>query len=92
MSEFTDFNELVKPLVLPIGGKQYTIPPVSFDAGARVHGLIEDPANHNEEEFFRLLLGVEVFEQMRNDNAPSAAIARAAYTALADFKYGRAVS
>ncbi|MGN8024693.1 DUF7426 family protein [Microbacterium sp. 22242] len=91
MSTFSDFNELYDPLVLPINGKQYTIPPVSFDAGVKINGIVDGAEKLGDEEFFRLILG-DVFEQMLTDKVPSAAITRAAQTALADFKYGRGMA
>lgn len=92
MSDFTDFNELYEPLVLPINGKQYTVPAASFDAGTQINGIVEHGAEQlGDEDFFRLILGA-VFDEMRADNVPSTAITRAAQTALADFKYGRAMA
>lgn len=91
MSDFTDFNELYEPLVLPINGKQYTIPPVSFDAGARINGIVDGTEKLGDEDFFRLILGA-VFDEMLTDKVPAAAINRAGQTALADFKYGRAMA
>lgn len=91
MSDFSDFNELYDPLVLPINGKQYTIPPVSFDAGVKINGIVDGAEKMGDEEFFRLILG-DVFEQMLADKVPAAAINRAGQTALADFKFGRGMA
>lgn len=91
MSDFTDFNELYEPLVLPINGKKYTIPPVSFDAGTKINGIVDGAEKLSDEVFFRLVLG-DQFDEMHTDNVPAAAITRAAQTALADFKYGRAMA
>lgn len=91
MSDFSDFNDLYDPLVLPINGKSYTIPPVSFEAGVRINGIVDGTDSLGDEEFFRLILG-DVFDTMLTDKAPLAAISRAGQTALADFKYGRAMA
>lgn len=91
MSDFSDFNELYEPLVLPINGKAYTIPPLSFTAGGIVNGVI-DGEKLDDVEFFRLILSPEVFDRMVADNVPDLAIVRAGQTALADFKYGRAMA
>ena len=92
MSSFSDFNDLYEPLTLPIGGKAYVIPPLSFTAGATVNGLIDGKEDESGEEFIRLVLSPEVFEQMVTDGVPDIAITRAGQTALADFKYGRAMA
>lgn len=91
MSDFSDFNELYDPLRLPINGKSYTIPPVSFEAGVRINGVVDGEERIEDEEFFRLILG-DTFDEMVTDKAPLAAITRAGQTAVADFKYGRAMA
>ncbi|MBS0231726.1 MAG: hypothetical protein JSS52_11295 [Proteobacteria bacterium] len=91
MSTFSDFNELYDPLVLPINGKEYQIPPASFEAGARINGIIDGAEQLTDEEFFRLVLG-GVFDDMVADKVPAAAITRAGQTALADFRYGRGMA
>lgn len=88
MSDFSDFNDLFDPLVLPIGGKDYTVPPVSFEAGVRINGIVDGTDELTDEEFFRLILG-PAFDEMLADSVPSVAITRAGQAALADFKYGR---
>lgn len=92
MSEFADFDDLFDPLVLPIGGKKYTIPPMSFAAGARINGLFGDaPEKLSDEDYFRLLLG-PVFDEMVADGVPAKAINRAGMAALADFRETRSVA
>lgn len=89
MSQFKDFNDLYEPLVLPVGGKKYEIPALSFTAGATVNGVIDGGEKLTDEDFYRLLLSDAVFDQMMADNLPATAIDRVARTALTDFKYGR---
>lgn len=91
MPEFTDFNDLYDPLVLPINGKQYTIPPVSFAAGVKINGIIDGVEKLGDEEFYRLLLG-SVFDELLSDEVPSTAIDRVGKTALADFQVGRSMA
>lgn len=86
-----DFNDVFEPLVLPINGKQYTIPPASFEAGVKINGIIDGAETMTDEEFFALILG-PVFQEMVDDKVPSAAIIRAGQTALADFRYGRVMA
>ncbi|PRB01749.1 hypothetical protein [Microbacterium sp. MYb64] len=88
---FNDFNDLYDPLVLPINGKQYTIPPASFEAGVRINGIVGGAEKMGDEEFYRLVLG-SAFDEMRIDDVPATAIDRAGKTALADFQVGRSMA
>lgn len=88
MTKFADFNDLFDPLELPVDGKTYLIPPVSFEAGVKINGVVDGIEAMEDEEFFHLVLG-PAFDEMRADKVPSAAITRAGQVALADFKYGR---
>lgn len=95
MTQFKDFSELVDPLVLPINGKQYTIPPVGAKDGIRFT-LSADPKATDvppisDAEFFRIFLGA-TYDEMVEDNVPGSAVTRAAAVALADFQRGRAVA
>lgn len=91
-NEFADFNDLFDPLVLPINGKKYTIPPMSFDAGVRINGLFgPDPETLPDEELFALLLG-DTLSEMIADGVPAKAINRAGMAALSDFRENRAVA
>jgi hypothetical protein len=89
MTQFKDFDEIFDPLVLPIHGHEYEIPPLSFEAGVIVNGVIDKTENLTDEQFYRLLLSDAVFDQMLADKLPAAAIDRVARTALTDFKYSR---
>ena len=89
MTQFKDFNELFDPLVLPVGGKNYTIPAASFEAGARINGIMEGTEKLSDEAFYRLLLSDAVFDELLADHVPAAAIDRIGRVALTDFKYGR---
>lgn len=89
MTQFKDFTELYEPLVLPVAGKEYTIPAVSFEAGARINGILDGAAKMGDEEFYRLLLSDDLFEQMLADGVSAVALDRVGRTALTDFKYGR---
>lgn len=89
MTQFKDFQEIYDPLVLPIGGKEYEIPPLSFQAGATVDGILEGGTKLTDEAFYRLLISDAVFEQMLADGVPSKAIDRVGRTVLTDHKYTR---
>ena len=90
MTEFKNFNDVFDPLVLPVGDKEYTIPPLSFEAGVTVDGLAADPSKKMvDEAFYRLLLSDAVFDQMIADGVSAKAIDRVARTALTDHKFNR---
>lgn len=91
--EFPDYNEVVEPLVLPINGKKYTIPPINLDNGVRLTlGLVPDTKQPlTDEEFFQLTLG-SALDEMRADSVKNEAIGRAAKTALADHQRDRATA
>lgn len=92
MTQFKDFDELADPLILPIKGKLYTIPPVGAADGIRFNlaadPTVKDASPISDEEFFRIFLGT-AYDEMVADNIPGAALIRAAYAALADFQSGR---
>jgi hypothetical protein len=95
MDNFKDYSELVEPLVLPIAGKQYTIPPVGAADGIRFNLAVDPTTNTatsiSDDEFMRMFLG-DALDEMVADNVPSPAMMRAAMTALADFQRGRSVA
>lgn len=87
---FKDYNEIAEPLVLPINGKKYTIPPVDIDGGKRlVEGLAPDTDRPlSDEEFKEITLG-SALADMRADAVRMSAINLAAMTALADHQATR---
>lgn len=89
MGRFDDYEKVADPLVLPINGKDYTIPAVGMQDGIRL-STQEDPdaAEIQNDEFRSMLLGA-VYEQMVADNVPADAVMRAVTTAYADFTRGR---
>lgn len=90
---FEDFKDLYEPLVLPIGGKEYTIPPVTFADGVILSDVFDDGAKHklSNKKMFRMLLG-DTLDAMIADGVAAPAINRAAYAAMADFHSGRSVA
>lgn len=89
MTQFKDFAELFDPLVLPVNGKEYTIPPLSFQAGVTVDGILAGGEKMADEQFYRLLISDALFDQMLADGLPAVAIDRVGRTVLTDYKYGR---
>lgn len=80
------------PLVFPIGGKKYTLKPVSIPNGRILANLIsgKDKKLNSapSEELWKLVLG-DLWDQFEQDGVPIEAATRAGLTALADFQYGR---
>jgi hypothetical protein len=89
MTTFKDLAEILEPLVLPIRGKEYTIPPLSFQDGERVNAIVDGSEKLTDEEFYRLLLSDAMFDELIADGAPARGIDRIARTALTDYKFGR---
>jgi hypothetical protein len=86
---FRSLEEINGPIVLPIRGKEYTLPAVSLNDGLKLHGILSGE-NQDElfEELYRILLG-DAWHQMADDKVPAPVIDRVFYTALADFRTGR---
>jgi hypothetical protein len=97
VGKFADFEQVYEPLVLPINGKEYTIPAVKGIDGLRFNAALATPTKDTSDgapevfsdaEFTSMLLG-DVYQQMIDDGVPEAAVKRAQLTALADFQVGR---
>lgn len=90
--DFPDYFAVVEPLQLPIGGKVYTIPPISAQLGLTFSGALKGTDSSLEKletrEFWALVLGV-AYTEMVTDNVPDESIERAGLTALADYQIGR---
>jgi hypothetical protein len=87
---FRDITDIYGPIILPIRGKDYTIPSLTIEQGLQLRDVM-DPSNEatlNDEDFYALLLG-DALPAMRTDAVQPDIIARAAFTALADFQSGR---
>lgn len=92
MAKFDDFEAVYEPLVLPINGKQYTIPPVVAAEGIKFTLAAsgeEDAPFFSDDDMERMLLGPDLKQQLLDDGASDAAVKRVLLTALADFQGGR---
>lgn len=94
---FKDYQDVVDPLILPILGKKYTIPPIGWAEGVQLSRFQEavaageNPEPVSNEKFLTMVLG-DAYDRMTEDNVPQGAVMRAAMTALADFERGREVA
>ena len=81
-----------EPLAFPIGGKVYTVPPLGFADGIRLQRVLAGDDDTLDdapaEEGWRLVLG-SAFDEMVADKVPMEALARAGFTAMTDFQFGR---
>lgn len=81
-----------EPLVFPIGGKKYTLKPVSIPNGRILANLISGKDKKLQqapsEELWKLVLG-DLWDEFEKDGVPVEAATRAGLTALAEFQYGR---
>ena len=81
-----------EPLAFPVGGKVYVVPPLGFTDGIRLQRVLagEDDSltDAPAEDGWRLVLG-SAFDEMVADKVPIEAIARAGFTAMTDFQFGR---
>lgn len=94
---FRDFYDIVEPLVLPIRGTAYEIPPASASSVMRYQSYMQkvragQPVDEHEiirdEEYFGIFLG-SALVQMRDDGIHPGAIEHAANTAMIDTIGGR---
>lgn len=94
LSQFSDFDDFATPpLVLPIRGKKYTVPPMGIKTGLILLRAVDhDPEAEAllsvGEALFRAVLGT-TYDEMLADDVPMEAVDRAAITAMVDFKHGR---
>lgn len=79
-----------EPLAFPIAGKTYTVPPISWESGIRLTRILskDEAVPEDVDEQNRILLG-SAWDAMKADNVPMEAFARAALTALIDFRMNR---
>lgn len=95
MAKFDDFDAVYEPLVLPIKGKEYTIPPVAAAEGIRFTAAasgVEGAEFFSDEDMERMLLGPDLKQELLDDGVSDAAVKRILLTALADFQGGRSAA
>lgn len=81
-----------EPLTFPIGGKTYTVAPLSIDDGLLAMRILQgdepDWDGKSAVEFYQFLMG-GTWEQMRADGVSLDAATRAGVTAMTDLQSGR---
>jgi len=90
LSDYESFAE--EPLVFPIGGKKYTLPPLGIEEGLLLAGIISGRdkrfAKKSTDELWKLVLG-PLWDEMVRDGVPMGAVTRVALAAVAENVYGR---
>ncbi|MDP9185629.1 MAG: hypothetical protein M3O29_08185 [Actinomycetota bacterium] len=81
-------EDILGPLVVPVRGKDYTLPAVSLSDGLKIHASRTNGAALEADELYRILLG-ETFQQMLTDHVPGDVIDRVFLAAYTDFTSGR---
>lgn len=81
-------EDIIGPLVVPLRGKEYTLPQVSLTDGVRLTQALNNNGTVLWGELIPMLLG-NTYQEMVEDRVPPAMIDRVLWTALADFQNGR---
>jgi hypothetical protein len=81
-------EDIIGPLVVPIRGKEYTLPRVSLPDGIRLTMALRNEGTVLWADLIPMLLG-DAYTEMMEDKIPPAMIDRVLWTALADFQNGR---
>jgi len=81
-------EEIIGPLVVPIRGKEYTLPAVTLSDGLKIHASRTNGAALLSSELYKIILG-DVHTDMLADNIPGDVIDRVFLTAYTDFTSGR---
>ena len=85
--DLKDYDEVTEQLVLPIRGKRYTLPPVSFGDGEKITLALAGERELSNTELRDIVLGPLV-PQFRADNVPAEAVGRALAAGIALFQRG----
>jgi hypothetical protein len=82
----------LRPLIFPIGDKEYAVPPVDIDRGWAMTEIFQSTeaqlakSKQDSSYLFRLAMTDEVWEQMRADGVPSHDAFRAGMAAVVHFQ------
>lgn len=82
------YEEIIGPLVIPVRGKEYTLPAISLQDGLRMHTAAHGGEDLSLEDLTVIILG-DARQQMLDDGVPVSVIDRALWTGIADYQQGR---
>ena len=82
------YEDIVGPLIIPVRGKEYTLPVISLQDGLRIHASKSGGAALSGEELHTILLG-DAYQQLLDDQVGGDVMDRVFLTAYTDFTSGR---
>jgi hypothetical protein len=82
------YEDIVGPLVIPVRGKEYTLPTVSLQDGLRIHASKSGGAPLTADELNTILLG-DAYQQLMDDQVGGDVMDRIWLAAYTDFTMGR---
>jgi len=81
-------EDIIGPLVVPVRGKEYTLPAVTLSDGLKIHASRNKGELLMSSDLYRIILG-DTHEAMLADHVPGDVIDRVFLTAYTDFTSGR---
>lgn len=82
------YEDIVGPLVIPVRGKQYTLPVISLQDGLKIHASKSGGEPLSGEDLHTILLG-DAYQQLLDDQVGGDVMDRVFLTAYTDFTSGR---
>lgn len=82
------YEDVVGPLVIPVRGKEYTLPTISLQDGLRIHASMSGGEPLSGDDLSKILLG-DAYQQLRDDKVGGDVMDRVFLTAYYDFTSGR---
>lgn len=82
------YEDIVGPLVIPVRGKEYTLPTISLQDGLRIHASASKGEDLSLNDLTDIILG-DAKQAMLDDSVPLSVIDRALWAGIADFQAGR---
>ena len=82
------YEDIVGPLVIPVRGKEYTLPTISLQDGLRIHAATSKGEELSITALMEIILG-DTKDAMLADGVPPSVIDRALWAGIADFHAGR---
>ena len=82
------YEDIIGPLVIPVRGKEYTLPTISLQDGLRMRSAADGGEVLTVEDLTKIILG-DAQQQMLDDGVPLAVIDRAFWAGVYDYRLGR---
>jgi hypothetical protein len=82
------YEDIIGPLIIPVRGKEYTLPTISLQDGLRIHAAASKGEDLSLNELTEIVLG-EAKDAMLADGVPTSVVDRALWAGIADFQAGR---